>query len=228
MIQTLEDLSLFLHRWYGEDSGALSEQELDFNTSVPASLTKSWHLFGQLFVGNADWFRSGTPSPLACQDAFAAPANMKAVKDIIMVATENQGNWVAGYKAEDSHLDDPEIWSSWMNVWENTGQDYIRIGARLSEFIITISLTETVFFSLDSFDANDDISQQCDVILWEGRYYNAVGIGDRYTKPSHRIRSNASQTLLCFDSDGEFSNFAGSAMIARENWAALKTGDGET
>jgi hypothetical protein len=110
----------------------------------------------------------------------------------------------------------------WINVSETTDANFANIGATLSEFIITISLSETTHFSWQSQHANTEISETCNIVLWEGYYYNAQGLAEKFRRPKRKIRTNEAQTRLCLDINDEFSGFAGSRAKGRERWEGLK------
>lgn len=219
MIRQFADLSLFLHDWYDVVQPRLALSDCSTPVPVAKPLLDIWGLVGRLTVGSDEWRRIGTRSPLACQDGFAAPQFVRETDGRVDFAFENQGNWSAGYRTDDLSPD-PEILSNWIDM-EERNAGYVRVGTKLSEFITTIILAETVFFGSESTPSTVMKAQKCDEVIWVGRYYNAVGFGGKYEKPSHRIRTNSERTLLALDWDSKFSGFVADRNLSRNRWEMI-------
>ncbi len=221
VIKNIDDLSVFLHDWYGEPPGSLRSTFDHDSLQVAQPLQKIWKNCGQLLRGNDRWFKFGTPSPLACQDGLAGPNNVHRVEGRLDFAYENQGNWSSGYALDDT-ADDPEVLSDWLAV-EFTNTGHVPVGAKLSEYIVAIALQETVFFGWDNDDNRIHLDQNaCTETIWVGAYFNAVGLGNEYETPSHRFRVNRDRTLLVHDYGSEYNGFAARRERSRSEWALIK------
>src|SRR5262245_20213067 len=118
-IETIEDLSRFLHGWYGEPDGAFALAGLGpFASELPQPLAAYYALLGGLTRPDCkftdDW---GTNMPVATQDMLAGPTQLRKRGIRIDFAFENQGNWSAGFLVSDA-ASDPEVLSDWADVFE--------------------------------------------------------------------------------------------------------------
>ena len=226
MIKTLEELSEFLHRWYEEPQGALSLDTIEKAYEYAPPLVKAWSLFGGLLRDAEKWFKEGTPTPLCCQDGLAPPALTVRYESMLHFGFENQGNWSFGYQ-HSSKSADPSVLSDWTYTMLNHDPGFVQVGAKLSDFLITLCLSETIYFAwhqaLSIEQENPDIDSLFGEKLWEGKYYNAVGIGENLELPSHIIHSNADQTELVLytrTSKGKIASkpFAAKRSVAREQY----------
>ena len=138
---------------------------------------------------------------------------------MLQIVLENQGNWVIACRDGDDSPD-PKVYSNWLEQ-QFTGTGFVELGCNLSELIITSALTETIFFGAISSDEAQTAEKHCDIKLRVGRYYNAVGYGAEYERPSHTIRTNSSQSMLALDLENEFSGFVASADRGRELFRSL-------
>lgn len=213
-ISNLDDLSAYLTKWYGVSDLGFGPEKLPPDTSVPETLLKTWLSIGSLSRGYAEWLRVGTPSPLACQDGFAAPGTLTKRDGYVQVVLENQGNWAIGYKDGDQ-ASDPEVFSDFLEQ-EIGGTGFVPLGCRLSNLIITSALTETVIFGAIETNEARGIADKCDRIVWTGHYYNAFGYGADYETPSHQIRTNQDESVLALYWDDEFSGFLASSANGRK------------
>lgn len=214
VVSNLDELSVFLAKWYGVSDLSLAPEKLLSTSLVPKTLLYAWSTIGRLSVGYDEWRRVGTPSPLACQDGFAAPGFLSKRGGFVQVVEENQGNWAIGYKDGDQATD-PEVFSDFLEQ-EIGGTGFVPLGCKLSELIITTALTETIFFGSTEADKANSNSGKCDSVVWKGHYYNAVGYGDVYEIPSHQIRTNKNEDMLALYWEGKFSGFLASSSESKE------------
>lgn len=218
----LDDLSALLREWYDLEEVSLAVDKIPADAKVPATLISAWLKIGRLSLGYAEWVSTGHPAPLACQDGFAAPGSLFVRDGIAQVVTENQGNWAIGYRHDDPSPD-PDMYSDFIEQ-EIGGTGFVPMGCRLSDLIVTTVLTETVFFGSVSDGNTNAMAVTCDRVLWTGHYYNAVGQGAAYERPSHQIRTNDDGSLLCLFWDGVFSGFVAERLVARARFQELLDG----
>lgn len=213
-ILDIDALTDFLSRWYAVTDIGLPSSAIDSGVIVPETLKLAWVKIGRLSAGYEEWVRTGNPSPLACQDGLAAPGPLLVRDGIAQVVTENQGNWSIGYKDGDQTID-PPVFTDFLEQ-EIGGVGFVPLGCNLSDLIITSVLSETVFFGLVSFPSIEELAAECNETIWTGHYYNAVGKGDVFEVPSHQIRTNNEENMLCLYWGGKFSGFLASSSKGRE------------
>lgn len=219
LVSNLDELSAFLTKWYAVDDFSFAPEKLPTKVTVPDTLLNTWMSLGRLSIGYDEWLRTGTPSPLACQDGFVAPSILIERGGYVQVVSENQGNWSIGYKQGDQ-ASDPEVFSDFLEQ-EIGGTGFVALGCNLSDLVITSILTETVFFGSISPEEANVLEAKCDHPVWTGRYYNAVGYGDKYETPSHQLRTNSDENMLALYWDNKFSGFLASSSQGQLRLQAL-------
>lgn len=164
-----------------------------------------------LFQGHDRWMKDGTPGPLAAQDALISSDYFLPKDGFVPLVFENQGCW-AHFMKDDDISNDPDVYSNWLadaeGIYEN-----VPMGCKLSELIITSALTETIMFAETGSVILD---QNCNLLIWSGRYYSAEGVKPEYDAPSHYIFSNANHTKLALFFGKEYSGFTVDRFVGRD------------
>jgi len=217
LVSNLEELSAFLSDWYATRDLSIPDEMLPTDNIGAIPLVKAWLKLGLLSVGYEQWLQTGTASPLACQDGLTGPGHLARRNGFVHVVSENQGNWTMCYREEDQAVD-PEVFSDFLEQ-EIGGTGYVSVGCKLSKLIITSILAETVFFGSVPNENAKALEVECDRHVWTGRYYNAVGFGSKYEKPSHQFRTNSENDMLALYWNNEFSGFLARANIGQRNFA---------
>lgn len=222
LIGSIEDLSRFLHMWYGERDGRLALAYLAVDTNIAPPLLELWRRVGRLCRGYDEWVRIGTPSPLACQDGLADPGGTLVKHGLLHFRFENQGNWSMAYRTDDPSRD-PLVLSNAIEL-DVSNAGHVPIGARLSDLLITSALMETVFFACSS-PQGDERTIECSEPLWCGAYYNAPGFDAFDGPPSHRFTTNLDRSLICAEISAGFDPIIAYRDIAQTKWERLQQGN---
>jgi len=219
LVSNLEELTVLLTDWYAIGDLSVPTETLPIDSIAANSLVEAWTKLGRLSIGYEQWLREGTPSPLACQDGLAAPSYLVRRNGFVHIVSENQGNWTMCYREEDQAAD-PEIFSNFLEQ-EIGGTGYVSLGCKLSDLIITSVLTETVFFGSVPYEKAKTLESACDRHVWTGQYYNAVGFGSDYERPSHQLRANSENNMLALYWNNEFSGFLARANIGKQRFRSI-------
>jgi len=136
MLKTNEDLFEFLYQWHRAWPGELGLPEHIIPEEVPGVLRRAYSAIGMLTRRESE-FNPGPQRgrPLGTQDELFEPEELKVENGLIRIVCENQAVWSCFVPPGE---DDPEVFS------DARGGKPAPIGCKLSEFLITFCLQETV------------------------------------------------------------------------------------
>jgi hypothetical protein len=136
MLNTNDDLFEFLYQGHRAWPGELGLPEHIIPEEVPGGLRRAYSAIG-LLTRRESQFNPGSQRrrPLGTQDALVEPEELKLENGLLRIVYENQGVW--SYFVPPGE-DDPEVFS------DIRGGKPAPIGCRLSDFLITFCLQETI------------------------------------------------------------------------------------
>lgn len=151
----------------GRAPGELGLPEASIPADVPGVLRRTYAAIG-LLTRSESRFNPDSPyeRPLGTQDCLLEPEELKLKDGLYDFAWENQGNWTCYAQ---SNQDDPEAMT---NAAEPGSTGAIRpIGCKLSDFLITLCLQETVLSGWSRSPDEDQYYQdRASVSLWVGKW----------------------------------------------------------
>ena len=146
MIQTNEDLFEFLYQWHRARPGELCLPETAIPNGLPGVLQRAYAAIG-LLTRRRSPFNPGNQNgcPLGTQDCLFEPEQLKIEDGLVRFVTENQGCWDCYVSVSE---DDPEVFSTALHSLGRSETKLTPIGSKLSDFLITFCLQETVMSGL--------------------------------------------------------------------------------
>lgn len=207
IIETIPQLSAFLRNWYQMDS--LHNPALKIPENTPQPLQEAWHELGLLFSTSNNSTNIPQDGPLSTQNYLIPPSGKIGKRALFRFEYENQGGWELAFRADDLS-ENPE-------VYQIGAMQGIRLtGKKLQETLIEEILDETVFFSLISFDPDENYIRGS----WE-KCLSPIYLPFRKKPEIPAYRTDADQEYLLFENDLEDYTFIGSAEKGRDKLRAL-------
>lgn len=163
MISNYDDFVNFVHEWLSAPPGSLI-----YSGEIPDNLPNVLKRYYEQLGGinrPADESVGPYALPLSTQDGIRRPETIVVFQDMIEFAFENQENWYARCSVS---TDDPIVLTNWAELL-GKGSGYHPTGAKLSEFLITLTLQELVI--LDCIDEKLELDFQP---LWLDGYLSTI------------------------------------------------------
>jgi hypothetical protein len=192
MLKTNEDLFEFLYQWYRAWPGELGLPDHVIPEGVPRVLREIYSAIGVL-TRRESQFNPGLQEgpPLGTQDELLEPEKLKLENGLFRIARENQDVWSCFVPPGE---DDPEVLS------DAGGGGPAPIGCKLSEFLITLCLQETVMSGVGKHAVTIEGDEGrylkfASTPVWLGRKW-VYGDGD------HEFCADPGAELLCMKAHG--------------------------
>ena len=169
MIETFDDLILFLHRFHKPWGDHLPSANIP--EDLPPPLRRMYAEFGSLI----DIDGTSARRPFGTQDALVSTQFLKRVDDMYEFASENQGNWSCRTPIGP---DDPPVYSNSRDAWEaGPAKGFQLVCNSLEHFLTTLCLQEAVMscpnlVALDGVDVTQAFAVELHPLWLNGVYVN--------------------------------------------------------
>jgi hypothetical protein len=230
MIQSLEDLLEFLCHWFDATPAELASTANPAQPVIPSVLTEFHKRLGSLTRPQSPFSTvkgARRVAPFRTQDHILPIEQIRpnpTDRQWIEFANENQGCWSAQCVTSEPN---PDVWTDWLYMADHSVRmgDPFPVGARLSDFLVTMALQEVVFSgyaknSVSSVMPHDEARAQIAAgteLLWRGRYNNAESADPKFSAtPSHAFFVTQRRDMLILHLYGEPSGWFALRSDARQ------------